>query len=138
MDLKLILVDKINQKETRPRYSIPQPLFTPENLVQFIDGPQAVHGKSIKIQLLVKASVYPVLSQDHGTCQFIFCVTFSDSFQCPFNVSQQFFQHHVVLRRNLPSAHIGADLLHLRNQLGIDRQQLGKNFFSSGFKCFSV
>lgn len=84
MDLKLILVDKINQKETMPRYSIPQPLFIPENLVQFIDGLHAVHGKSIKIQLLVKASVYPVLSQNH-----------------------------VVLRRNLPSAHIGADLLPL-------------------------
>ena len=84
MDLKLILVDKINQKETMPRYSIPQPLFIPENLIQFIDGLHAVHGKSIKIQLLVKASVYPVLSQ-----------------------------HHVVLRRNLPSAHIGADLLPL-------------------------
>ena len=84
MDLKLILVDKINQKETMPRYSIPQPLFIPENLIQFIDGLHAVHGKSIKIQLLVKTSVSPVLSQ-----------------------------HHVVLRRNLPSAHIGADLLPL-------------------------
>ena len=124
----MILVDKINQKETRLRYSIPQPLFTPENLVQFPDGPQAVHGKSIKIQFFVQTSIYPVLFQDHGTCQFIFCVTFSNSFQCPFNVSKQFFQHHVILRSHLSSAHIGTDLFHLRNQLGIDRQELAEKF----------